>query len=137
MRFRQCITCTKKKKFFFLPSARIRLLPIPEKNSLYQEIKKLFSSYVFFSCFFVAFINFFSNRSKVFSYSVALINFSRNLSFFYFICFNIVFFSNIFFLPSLIRFLIFSDLKPRSKTQWLYLISYIIIASALRPSKYC
>ena len=47
-----------------------------EKNKFISGHKKHFSSFVFF----VALINIFSNRSKVFFYFVALITFSRNLS---------------------------------------------------------
>ena len=63
IRFRPHIT--KKTCGFFLPSARIGLLPISEKNSQFREpkkhsekiklilrYKKYFSSYVFFACFF-------------------------------------------------------------------------------------
>ena len=72
--FSQRIT---KKHVFFLPSARIELLPISEKKqfisedkktirektSLFQVIKKHFLSYFFLLVFFVALIDFLSNRS--------------------------------------------------------------------------
>ena len=119
IRFRPRIT---KKHVFFLPSARIRLLPISGKNSKFREIKKQFEKnkfisrdkkyfcgYVFFACFFLSpSLTLFLNRSKVFFilspslfqkyvqcflYLVALINFSKNM-------FN-VFFLNVFFPPSL------------------------------------
>ena len=87
IRFRSRIT--KKTCFFFLPSARIRLLPIsgkkqsisrgkkklPKKTNSFREIKNI-SSYVFFCLFFfVALINFFFKSSKVVFYFVALIDF--------------------------------------------------------------
>ena len=95
---------TKKKTcVFFLPSTRIRLLPIFGKKQSISGDKKAMS---FLLVFFVTLIKFFLNRSKVFFYLVALINFSKNM-------FNGFFFLNIFFPPSLIRFWIFSDLKQR------------------------
>ena len=86
---------TKKKHIFFLPSARIRLLPISEKNqlisgdkkkdfektSLFQEIKKHFPSYVFiFLVFFSSPSLTFFTMDQFFFYFVALINFSKKFS---------------------------------------------------------
>ena len=62
---------TLPKSVFFLPSARIRLLPIskkiqlisgdkqniPKKASLFQEIKNIFSAMFFFGLFFFAALN--------------------------------------------------------------------------------
>ena len=98
-----------KKHVFFQPRARIRLLPIsgkkqsisrgkkklPKKTNSFREIKNI-SSYVFFACFFfVALINFFLKGQKLFFIL------SPSLTFFFLKCF---------FPPSVIRFLIFSDL---------------------------
>ena len=94
IRFRQRIY-NQKKNVFFLPSARIRLLPISQEkiqlisedkikfrktNNFISRDKKLFSSYVFFACFFRKPSLTFCQIDQQFFYFVALISFSRNLS---------------------------------------------------------
>ena len=97
IRFRPRIT--RKNMCFFLPSARIRLLPISEKKlisgdkiniskrtSLFQVIKNIFPSmFLFCLFFFVTLNNFFLNKSKGFFNFVQLNNFCRNLSNVFFI----------------------------------------------------
>ena len=89
IRFRPRIT---KKKTFLLPSARIRLMTISEKNSQFLEIKKhlqkksLFQEIIktFFQLFLLVFswpsLTFLKISQKFFFDLVALINFFRNLS---------------------------------------------------------
>ena len=79
---------------FFLPSARIRLLPLSEKNcqfremkkrcrkktSSFREIKNILPGIFFFACFFRRPHYLFLKKVKSVFYFVALINFSRNVS---------------------------------------------------------
>ena len=79
IRFKQRIT-KKKTGVFFLSSARIGLLPISEKKQFISRDKKtfrkkhtfisrdenIFPAMFFLLVFFIALINFLSNRSKVF-----------------------------------------------------------------------
>ena len=116
---------TKKTCVFFLPSARIELLPIFEKTSVdkktfkkkpssFHEIKKTFSQLCFVLLVFSPPSLILFKIGQKFFYFAALINFSRNLS-------NVFFFwgpkigINVFLPPSLIRFWLFSDLKQRNK----------------------
>ena len=99
---------TKKTTCVFSPSARIGLLLISETPSLFQEMKKHFSSYVFWAVFFVAIINFFKIDNFFFIWSPSL-TFSKIGSIFFFLTV---------FSPSLIRCWIFYDLNQRNKTLW-------------------
>ena len=105
---------TKKTCVFFLASTRIRVLPISEKTvnfgieKNYSEKKQVyFERYkkkfqlCFFCFFFVALINFFENRSKVFLISSLSLTFPEICPmFFYFVTLNNFFNNrfNVFFL---------------------------------------
>ena len=112
---KNCFTC------FFLPSTRIGLLPIskteqliwgnkkniPKKTRLFQRQK-----YIFQATFFLSTSLTFLKTVQKFFYFVTLINFSRNLPDVFFIWSPLLtfpkigsmFFSSMFFLPSLVRF---------------------------------
>ena len=57
---------TKKNMCFFLPSARIRLLPISDKKIKFISVDKktLAQLHFYFAYFFVALINFFKKGQK-------------------------------------------------------------------------
>ena len=68
---------------FFLPIARIGCLPISEKNFISMDVKHMDPA-LFSVVFFLGPQELFLNRYEVCFYFLALVNFSRNMSKFFF-----------------------------------------------------